>query len=237
MVVGCMCRFRYRQISISLVWPGQSSIFRNLTVEVRLAVIRGNNVTREISLRRFPATVGRHTECSLRVSSRLVSREHCEISTSPAGVVVRDLNSSNGTFVNGTRIIRETTLQPGDLLEVGPVKFQVEYQVPVSGEETIMDSSRQGDETLSERPPRRTPQETAEVHHSPDGEIDEGDTAVDQRYFLPKLSPQEELAASFFEPLEGDAADGAPAKPPANSAAATKSPADAPALFEPLDGQ
>jgi pSer/pThr/pTyr-binding forkhead associated (FHA) protein len=45
-------------------------------------------------------------------------------------LAVSDLDSCNGTLVNGRLIRNEVTLYPGDLLEVGPIVFQVDYRTP-----------------------------------------------------------------------------------------------------------
>ena len=55
-----------------------------------------------------------------------MSRRHCEIGPGEkrSELVVRDLGSSNGTYVNGKRVA-ETKLEPGDRLSIGPVTFIV----------------------------------------------------------------------------------------------------------------
>ncbi len=64
-------------------------------------------------------SVGRQSSNQIVVSDEQVSRRHAEIQLEPDGVVVTDLNSSNGTFVNGTRISSVIILKPGDTLQVG----------------------------------------------------------------------------------------------------------------------
>jgi pSer/pThr/pTyr-binding forkhead associated (FHA) protein len=82
--------------------------------------------------REFPISgkrtiLGRRQDCDLRIPTRDVSRRHCEIvpGEKRSEVIVRDLGSSNGTYVNGKRIA-ESTLKPGDRLAVGPVTFVVQ---------------------------------------------------------------------------------------------------------------
>ncbi|MBL8878375.1 MAG: FHA domain-containing protein [Phycisphaerales bacterium] len=69
-------------------------------------------------------TVGRRPDCGLRVATGDVSRQHCEV-TVGSSVWVKDLGSSNGTFVNGKRIA-ESKLNAGDVLGVGPILFVVQ---------------------------------------------------------------------------------------------------------------
>ena len=69
--------------------------------------------------------VGRDESCTLRLVTGDVSRKHCAIRVTDEGIWVRDLGSSNGTIVNGFRIVQETLLKPGDTLRIGPMVFQV----------------------------------------------------------------------------------------------------------------
>ncbi|MBW3542529.1 MAG: FHA domain-containing protein [Planctomycetes bacterium] len=68
---------------------------------------------------------GRNEDCQVRLTSAEVSKQHCALRSTPAGLVVRDLGSRNGTFVNEVRIEVETSLRPGDSLRVGNMVFQL----------------------------------------------------------------------------------------------------------------
>lgn len=81
---------------------------------------------REIPLTNFPLRIGRGPETDVRVGDRWVSREHCEIDCIDGVLLVRDLGSKHGTFVNG-RSVLEAELKPGDLLNIGITRFVVEY--------------------------------------------------------------------------------------------------------------
>jgi EAL domain-containing protein (putative c-di-GMP-specific phosphodiesterase class I) len=70
----------------------------------------------------FPFTIGRNDSSDLQIDSTQVSREHAVISRSGRKYRVRDLNSTNGTFLNGQRIA-EATLADGDLLAIADVEF------------------------------------------------------------------------------------------------------------------
>ena len=73
--------------------------------------------------------IGRSPECQLKVVSTRVSRKHCLLRLVEAGVLLRDLNSANGTLVNGKPIPPELDilLPPGVTVTVGPLNFQVQY--------------------------------------------------------------------------------------------------------------
>ena len=70
------------------------------------------------------AVIGRDAKCQLRLVHPTVSRRHCDVWADGDRVYVRDLNSVNGTFVNGSQI-RKQQLQPGDVLQIGPLMLQV----------------------------------------------------------------------------------------------------------------
>ncbi len=72
--------------------------------------------------------IGRDLQCQLRPASALVSKRHCALIARPNEIVVRDFESANGTFVNGTPVRGEAALQHGDVLRVGPLTFRVHVE-------------------------------------------------------------------------------------------------------------
>ena len=91
--------------------------------------------------------IGRHEDCSLRIPLAEVSRRHTQVITEGKDVRVKDLGSTNGTFVNNKRIT-EHRLNPGDHLVVGPVVFTVQIDgkpehimPPVTRDGPLSDSS------------------------------------------------------------------------------------------------
>ena len=69
-------------------------------------------------------TVGRATQADFVVEATLVSRLHCRLSAGATELEVVDLDSTNGTYVNGQRVER-AALKAGDTLGVGKVLFLV----------------------------------------------------------------------------------------------------------------
>ena len=94
-------------------------------MRVRLKVLQGSNAGRELNITKADFVIGRKEGCHLRPRSDLISRKHCVIATTKSGVVVRDLKSRNGTFVNDERVEGERELKLGDLLKVGKFEFEV----------------------------------------------------------------------------------------------------------------
>ena len=69
-------------------------------------------------------TVGRAPRADFVLNAGMVSRIHCRISAGAAELEVQDLDSTNGTFVNGTRVAR-AQLKDGDRLGVGRVELLI----------------------------------------------------------------------------------------------------------------
>ncbi|MFL5349671.1 MAG: adenylate/guanylate cyclase domain-containing protein [Hyalangium sp.] len=67
-------------------------------------------------------TLGRHPANTLRLVDREVSKEHAVIEQTGRDFILKDLNSSNGTFVNGRRV-KEMRLRDGDEISLGSSKF------------------------------------------------------------------------------------------------------------------
>lgn len=96
-------------------------------MQAKLIVRNGKHKGQKIPLPSSLFLIGRDSRCHLRPSSELVSRLHCVIGPAPGGMLsVRDMRSSNGTYVNGRRIQWTARLHDGDRLQVGSLGFVVE---------------------------------------------------------------------------------------------------------------
>jgi len=105
--------------------------------------------------RKLPLVVGRSAEAKIRFSHETVSRKHCEIFEKDGGVFVRDLGSSNGTFVDGEPIptLVPIPIPPGSTIRVAGFPMRIEYE-PIT-------SSGDDDETASVRVQRPAPAKPA----------------------------------------------------------------------------
>ncbi len=83
----------------------------------------------EVALHNGETLVGRSSECAVVLDGALVSRRHALLSVSDDRVFVHDLESRNGTAVNGERIKTETELHPEDILLIGDVELQLISQI------------------------------------------------------------------------------------------------------------
>jgi diguanylate cyclase (GGDEF)-like protein len=83
-----------------------------------LVVLQGQRLGQRINLGDEPLIIGRAPEAQFQVIERSVSRAHCQITREPAGYRIKDLDSTNKTFLNDQPII-EAELKDGDHISVG----------------------------------------------------------------------------------------------------------------------
>jgi len=79
-----------------------------------------------VALGEHVTTVGRLPECTITINDTNVSRNHAEIRTGSTAYVAVDLGSTNGTMVNGSRIVGEQRLNDGDIISFGSTHVRFE---------------------------------------------------------------------------------------------------------------
>ena len=96
-------------------------------MHIVLKVASGSHKGKEIKVSTEKFLIGRSDSCQLRPKSESVSRKHCIIVRKDNRVLVQDLKSRNGTFVNEKRLPTDKAkvLKPGDLLKVASLEFEV----------------------------------------------------------------------------------------------------------------
>jgi len=106
----------------------------------KLVLLSQGLVGRTHDLKVDKTTVGRVDDNTFLIAEPSVSSHHCEILLKGTDVVVRDLNSTNGTFINGEKIA-EAALKPGQILRLGQIEMRLETEAsgappPVAGKKT-----------------------------------------------------------------------------------------------------
>ncbi|MEX2173094.1 MAG: FHA domain-containing protein [Pirellulaceae bacterium] len=167
-----------------------------MPLNAKLVVVGGEVKTAEIKLR-LPSTVGRGRGASIMLPHPLVSRQHCELFEDGGRLMVRDLGSLNGTFVNNERI-SEAALPSGELLTVGAVTFRAVYDAhesngppldaaaqhrPVRSSDTDPNGTVRSVPAQAAAPPE--PVDEGSVEGDPDFNFDEPLTPVDENIRLP----------------------------------------------------
>lgn len=101
----------------------------SLIMNIQLLVRVDNKPEKTLTVNK-DVIIGRSKTCQFRVLSNDVSREHCKLIVSDEVIAIRDLGSSNGTIVNGKSIPTgiDVLLHPGTNVEVGPLKFVVQFK-------------------------------------------------------------------------------------------------------------
>ncbi len=91
----------------------------------KLVVLTQSLAGRSYELAAERTTVGRVEDNAFQIAEPSVSSHHCEILLHGADVVVKDLNSTNGSFINGEKIT-EKVLKPGQTLRLGNVELKLD---------------------------------------------------------------------------------------------------------------
>lgn len=75
-------------------------------------------------------TIGRRTDCMVSIPNQTLSGIHCEIVLKNGAMYIHDLDSKNGTYVNGSKIRgTEAVLASGDVIELGSARLRVQISV------------------------------------------------------------------------------------------------------------
>jgi hypothetical protein len=91
-------------------------------------------------------TIGRVEDNMFQIAEPSVSSHHCEVLLRGSDVVIKDLNSTNGTFINGEQIT-ESVLKPGQTLRLGQIELKLETGTPAGVRASQGPRSRPGQKT------------------------------------------------------------------------------------------
>ena len=94
-------------------------------MHVNLVYFRPDGERKDIPLHGSEILMGRAEDCNLRIPLAAVSRQHCRVIIGDDEVLIEDLGSANGTFVNNRKVSRQE-LRAGDSLQVGQASFIVQ---------------------------------------------------------------------------------------------------------------
>jgi pSer/pThr/pTyr-binding forkhead associated (FHA) protein len=91
-------------------------------------VIQNQGMTgRACELQTDRTTIGRIEDNTFHIADPSISSHHCEVQLRGSDIIIRDLNSTNGTFINGNKI-EESVLKPGQILRLGQVELKLEVE-------------------------------------------------------------------------------------------------------------
>ncbi len=133
----------------------------------RLIVRRGKSPQREYILSEQAVIIGREAINDIMLQELEISRRHASITFVGGRHTIEDLNSTNGTFVNGRRISTPVVLRDGDVIDLGDTVSLV-YQGPAQiAEATLVDS----DPGIVDQPTVQRKEEATEAQYAPPSEV------------------------------------------------------------------
>jgi pSer/pThr/pTyr-binding forkhead associated (FHA) protein len=91
----------------------------------KLVLLSAGMTGRTHDLKVDKTTIGRVEDNTFQIAEPSVSSHHCEVLLRGSDVVVKDLNSTNGSFINGEKIT-ESALKPGQILRLGQIEMRLE---------------------------------------------------------------------------------------------------------------
>jgi pSer/pThr/pTyr-binding forkhead associated (FHA) protein len=103
-------------------------------MKVKLKVLHGAHAGKELPVKGPQFIIGRGEGCHLRAKSDTISRQHCIVAISDGKVLVKDLGSKNGTFINEEPVEKTSVLRMGDTLRAGALSFEVMIDHSIGGE-------------------------------------------------------------------------------------------------------
>src|SRR5262245_32139403 len=109
-----------------------------------------------VEVSKVPFTIGRSEDCDYPISSSRVSRAHAEINKAAGAYLLRDLGSTNGTFVNGQKI-EQVRLNEGDLLVIADVELTFRLATAQSTQKTATQVMRKTDAAEGEEGEENVP--------------------------------------------------------------------------------
>ena len=110
-----------------------------------VGTLPGHSSLTSIPLTRFPFRIGRDPASDLPLASSNVSKRHAEVLQTDSFVIVRDLESTNGTFVNGRRISGPTPVGEHDLIQFADVELRLARQAAgLEGRTAVSPAIEQG---------------------------------------------------------------------------------------------
>jgi pSer/pThr/pTyr-binding forkhead associated (FHA) protein len=189
----------------------------------RLVVEKNGKRIRVVEVRTPTARIGRAHGNAIRIPSAQVSRKHCQLQVKDGLVLVEDLESVNGTFLNDSLLTGAAVARPGDHLTVGPVTFVVEYELTPKAlkrlgemdfeivedsveEDEILDVVEAEDEVTEEQPKTKISHRPAKIEEVLEVEAveasDDVEEAAEEEYV-----PRAGLELTWTPPEDGDLRD------------------------------
>jgi pSer/pThr/pTyr-binding forkhead associated (FHA) protein len=106
----------------------------------KLVVLSAGMTGRTHELKAEKTTIGRVEDNTFQIAEASVSSHHCEVLLRGNDVVVHDLDSTNGTFINGEKVT-EKVIKPNQILRLGQVEIRLETDTPAAPTKKHLDQT------------------------------------------------------------------------------------------------
>lgn len=173
-------------ISIHVLIQASVRLERVSAMDVNLIAVSPKGNQKTIPLQKDVVIVGRQPNCTLRVPLSEISRQHCQLRLTGNKVILRDLDSVNGTFVN-SRKIKEEELKPGDVISLGGgLKFyvQINGQPAQIGDGKPRTAKAVGETKRTANLGSSAPAEISSATRAGKTDVDEADAILGESFFL-----------------------------------------------------
>ena len=111
----------------TIATPGKTIQFRKFELRPHLIVLYPQAQFKQIPLETGTVILGRGQDAGIRLDDELVSRKHCSITFDGKSVIVKDLGSTNGTYVDG-QPVNELVLEPDNRLQIGKMVLKIDFK-------------------------------------------------------------------------------------------------------------
>ena len=110
--------------SLSIVGAPMSRAALESSLRV-LRILNGKSKGKKLMLPEREIVFGRDEDCDIRHGSKSVSGRHCSMVPTEAGIIVRDLGSERGTYIDSERVTDEGLVKAGSVLRIGELQFRL----------------------------------------------------------------------------------------------------------------
>lgn len=106
----------------------------------KLVLLSPGMTGRTHELKADKTTIGRVEDNVFQIPEPSVSSHHCEVELRGNDIIVKDLNSTNGTYINGQKV-SEGPLKPGEILRLGQIEMRLETEAPAPASPKKLDQT------------------------------------------------------------------------------------------------
>ncbi|HZR20850.1 MAG TPA: FHA domain-containing protein [Verrucomicrobiae bacterium] len=106
----------------------------------KLVLLSAGMTGRTHELKAEKTSIGRVEDNAFQIAEPSVSSHHCEVFLRGNEVIVKDLNSTNGTFINGEKVT-ESPVKPGQILRLGQIEMRLETDTPAPASKKPLDQT------------------------------------------------------------------------------------------------